>query len=54
MSDTLVTVEIRADGDGSTLHLTHTKLEQEAVRQRHHQGWVGCLDSLARHLEEAG
>ena len=40
VSDTLVTVEIRADGDGSTLHLTHTKLAEEAVRQRHRQGWV--------------
>ena len=50
VTGTLVTVEIRADGDKSELHLTHTKLDDEAVRKRHADGWAGCLDSLERHF----
>lgn len=48
VKDTLVTLELRPDGDRTELRLTHDFLDSEPVRQRHHQGWVGCLDSLER------
>jgi uncharacterized protein YndB with AHSA1/START domain len=43
----LVTVEFVPDGVATTLTLTHEQFADEAVRDRHHQGWTGSLDKLA-------
>jgi uncharacterized protein YndB with AHSA1/START domain len=46
--ESLVTVRIRADGDGSMLTLTHEQLFDEATRDRHRYGWTGSLDKLEK------
>jgi uncharacterized protein YndB with AHSA1/START domain len=46
----LVTVLIKPDRGGSLLTLTHEQFFDEAARDRHAEGWTGCLDKLARYL----
>ena len=48
--ESLVTVLIKPDGSGSLLTLIHEKFFDEAARDRHAEGWAGCLDKLARYL----
>jgi uncharacterized protein YndB with AHSA1/START domain len=42
----LVTVDLKGDGDGTMLTLTHEQFFDEAARDRHRSGWTGCLDKL--------
>jgi uncharacterized protein YndB with AHSA1/START domain len=42
----LVTIELRAAGDGTELVLTHQRLADRAARDRHLEGWKTCLDML--------
>jgi len=44
----LVTVDIRPDGAGAMLALTHEQFFDEAARDGHRQGWSGSLDKLER------
>ena len=44
--ESLVTVLIRPDGDGTSLTLTHERFFDEAARDRHEYGWTGSLDKL--------
>lgn len=48
--ESLVTVSIKADGDGSLLTLHHEQFFDEAARDRHQFGWTGSLDKLERFL----
>lgn len=48
--ESLVTVLIKPDGDGSLLTLIHEQLFDEATRDRHEYGWTGCLDKLQLYL----
>jgi uncharacterized protein YndB with AHSA1/START domain len=48
--ESLVTVTIRPDGDGTSLTLTHEQFFDEPARDRHRQGWTGALDNLERAL----
>ena len=48
--ESLVTVLIQPDGEGSLLTLIHEQFFDEAARDRHAQGWVGCLDKLERYF----
>ena len=48
--ESLVTVLIEPDGDGSLLTLTHEQFFDEAARDRHRHGWTGSLDKLERYL----
>jgi uncharacterized protein YndB with AHSA1/START domain len=48
--ESLVTVLIRPDGDGSLLTLVHELFFDEDTRDRHGRGWTGCLDKLTRYL----
>jgi uncharacterized protein YndB with AHSA1/START domain len=45
-----VTVEIKPDGDGTLLTLTHEQFFDEDTRNHHEHGWVGSLGKLERHL----
>jgi uncharacterized protein YndB with AHSA1/START domain len=45
-TESLVTVLIKPDGDGSILTLIHDQFVDEASRERHQQGWTSCLDHL--------
>lgn len=46
--ESLVTAEFGARGAATELVLRHEHFADEAARDRHQQGWNGCLDRLAR------
>ena len=46
----LVTVLIKPDGTGSMLTLIHEQFFDEVARDRHREGWSGCLDKLENYL----
>jgi uncharacterized protein YndB with AHSA1/START domain len=48
--ESLVTVLIKPEGTGSILTLIHEQFFDEPARDRHRQGWTGCLDKLERYL----
>lgn len=48
--ESLVTVLIEPDGAGSLLTLIHEQFFDEQARDRHEQGWTGCLDKLETYL----
>jgi uncharacterized protein YndB with AHSA1/START domain len=48
-----VTVEFRAQGAATEVIVTHEGIPSASVRDRHEQGWHGCLDGLANYLEKA-
>jgi uncharacterized protein YndB with AHSA1/START domain len=44
--ETLVTVSIQPDGTGSKLVLMHERFTSTEDRDKHNQGWTGCLNRL--------
>jgi uncharacterized protein YndB with AHSA1/START domain len=46
--ESLVTILIKPDGDGSLLTLLHEQFFDEAARDRHEFGWTGSLNKLER------
>lgn len=44
--DTQVVIELREDGDGTELTLTHGIFANAEIRDKHAHGWEGCLASL--------
>jgi uncharacterized protein YndB with AHSA1/START domain len=44
--ESLVTVALKPDGEGTLLTLTHEKFFDDEARQRHEHGWIGSLDKL--------
>ena len=46
--ESLVTVELRAAGSGTELTLRHEELADAEARDKHNQGWIGCLGRLER------
>ena len=46
--ESLVTVTIAADGDGSLLTLHHEQFFDQAAADGHQRGWTGTLDKLER------
>jgi uncharacterized protein YndB with AHSA1/START domain len=46
--ESLVTVVLKPDGDGTLLTLTHEQFADEAARDGHRQGWNGAFDKLER------
>jgi uncharacterized protein YndB with AHSA1/START domain len=53
VTDTLVTLELRALGDATELILTHDGLIDAAIHQNHADGWGGCLANLGRYFASA-
>jgi uncharacterized protein YndB with AHSA1/START domain len=45
--ESLVTIELKPDGDGTLLTLTHEQFFDEAARDRHQSGWGAILDRLS-------
>jgi len=45
--ESLVTVQLKPDGDGTLLTLTHEQFFDEAARDRHQSGWSEGLNKLA-------
>jgi uncharacterized protein YndB with AHSA1/START domain/predicted enzyme related to lactoylglutathione lyase len=52
--ESLVTVTIKPDGDGSLMTLHHEQFFDEAARDRHNQGWTGTLLKLETFLHTDG
>jgi uncharacterized protein YndB with AHSA1/START domain len=48
--DSLVTVSLKPDGDGTLLTLHHEQLFDQAARDGHERGWIGTLDKLENYL----
>ncbi|MDR3465765.1 MAG: SRPBCC domain-containing protein [Xanthobacteraceae bacterium] len=48
--ESLVTVTLRPDGDGTLLTLHHERFFDEAARDGHNRGWSGTLDKLEHFL----
>ena len=46
--ESLVTVLLKPDGDGTLLTLTHEQFADEAARDGHRQGWNGALDKMEK------
>ena len=46
--ESLVTVSLKPDGDGTLLTLVHEQLFDQAARDGHERGWIGALDKLER------
>jgi uncharacterized protein YndB with AHSA1/START domain len=50
--ESLVTVALQGDGDGTLLTLLHEQLFDEAARDRHGRGWNQTLDKLESYFRE--
>jgi uncharacterized protein YndB with AHSA1/START domain len=49
--ESLVTVSIKPDGDGSIMTLLHEQFFDEAARDNHNKGWSVIVDRLAAVVE---
>ncbi|HEY7964859.1 MAG TPA: SRPBCC domain-containing protein [Steroidobacteraceae bacterium] len=52
-ADERVSVNFEACAEGTLVVVTHERIADQVVRDRHEQGWRGCLDGLARVLDAA-
>jgi uncharacterized protein YndB with AHSA1/START domain len=50
--ESLVTVALKRDGDGTLLTLLHERFFDEAARDRHGRGWNETLDKLESYVRE--
>jgi uncharacterized protein YndB with AHSA1/START domain len=48
--ESIVSIDIRPEGAGTTLTLTHEQFFDEPARDRHQWGWTQTLDKLERAL----
>ncbi len=48
--ESLVTIELRSTGSDTELTLKHEQFADAEARDKHQQGWVGCLGRLERFL----
>lgn len=48
-----VTVRFKARGSATEVIVTHDRIPDAAMRDQHAEGWAGCLDGLAAHLDAA-
>jgi uncharacterized protein YndB with AHSA1/START domain len=48
--ESLVTVDIKPDGAGSLMTLTHEQFFDEEARDRHNHGWEGALAKMEAYL----
>jgi uncharacterized protein YndB with AHSA1/START domain len=46
--ESLVTVVLKPDGDGTLLTLTHEQFDDVDTRDRHQGGWNGALDKMEK------
>jgi uncharacterized protein YndB with AHSA1/START domain len=50
--ETVVTIELRAQGSQTELRLTHVHFPSEDSRDQHNKGWIGCVNSLSNALQK--
>ena len=46
-----VTVQFEPAGDATEVIVTHERIASRELRQQHEEGWIGCLEGLARYSE---
>lgn len=46
--ESLVEVLLSETDEGTKVQINHTKLESQQSADRHEQGWIGCLNSIAQ------
>jgi uncharacterized protein YndB with AHSA1/START domain len=46
--ESVVTVTLKPDGEGTLLTVHHAQLFDQASRAGHEQGWLGALDKLEK------
>lgn len=46
-----VTVQFEPVGDATEVVVTHERIATRQLREQHEQGWIGCLEGLARYTE---
>ena len=51
--ESLVTVLLKPDGDGTLLTLTHEQFFDEDARDQHNNGWNGALDKMEKFVAVA-
>jgi uncharacterized protein YndB with AHSA1/START domain len=51
--ESLVTVLLKPDGDGTLLTLTHEQFFDEDARDQHNNGWIGALDKMEKFVAVA-
>jgi uncharacterized protein YndB with AHSA1/START domain/predicted Ser/Thr protein kinase len=51
-NETQVTVQFQPKGECTNLVLIHDRFRDKEIRQRHADGWAGCLGRLARKLND--
>lgn len=51
-TETVVTVELEASGDGTILHLAHTGFPDAESRDQHEQAWPMVLEQLEQKMME--
>jgi uncharacterized protein YndB with AHSA1/START domain len=44
--ESLVTISLKPDGEGTLLTLHHEQFFDRAARDGHERGWIGMLDKL--------
>jgi uncharacterized protein YndB with AHSA1/START domain len=49
-AESLVTVLLKPDGDGTLLTITHEHFADEGMRDGHQAGWNGALDKMEKFL----
>jgi uncharacterized protein YndB with AHSA1/START domain len=49
-ADTLVTVDFTPDGEATKVTITHEQFTNTEDRDKHNEGWNGCLNRLQRTL----
>lgn len=47
-ADTLVTVDFTPEGDSTKVTITHDQFADAETRNKHNEGWTGCLNRLER------
>jgi uncharacterized protein YndB with AHSA1/START domain len=52
-SDTLVTVDFAPEGEATKVTITHEQFTNSEDRDKHNEGWNGCLNRLQRTLTTA-
>jgi uncharacterized protein YndB with AHSA1/START domain len=52
-ADTLVTVDFTPDDDATKVTITHEQFLDAEARDKHNEGWNGCLNRLQRTLTSA-
>ena len=50
--ESLLTITIQPADGGTELVLTHENFPDDASREAHEQGWIGCLDRLPGYLAQ--